>query len=184
MLSLKNSELPSQGANLLLKILDLLHQTKNVASQAERPGLLNLDCCGRAGHSKAGLPGLAIGTTTLLLTRVMGYKTAIRNRGSLKGYIHHTDSDVRYCSKAYIDLLESTGPEISMCVGDAYENAHSESFNTTLKRQEINLNEYQTKEESARSIFAFVQKYIAYRPHSALGGLTPAEYREKILAHL
>ena len=108
-------------------------------------------------------------------------KDAILTRGSLKGYIHHTDSDGRYCSKDYIDLLQTTGAEISMCVGDAYENAHSESFNGTLKRQEINLNDYTTREESAASIFAFVEKYITIRPHSALGMLTPQEYREKIL---
>jgi len=41
-----------------------------------------------------------------------------------------------------------------MCVGSAYENAHAESFNGTLKRQEINLNEYQTIEESARELLA------------------------------
>lgn len=111
-------------------------------------------------------------------------KMAIEKRGSLKGYIHHTDSDVRYCSKEYIDLLVSTGAEISMCIGDAYENAHSESFNATLKRQEINLNEYRTKEESARSIFAFVEKYTSIRPHSSIGMLTPLEYRAKILAKL
>jgi transposase InsO family protein len=107
---------------------------------------------------------------------------AIQRRGSLDGYIHHTDSDSRYCSSQYIHMLKKSGAEISMCVGDAYENAHSESFNSTLKRQEINLNQYSSKEESARSIFAFVEKYINYRPHSSLGMMTPAEYRKKILA--
>lgn len=107
---------------------------------------------------------------------------AIEKRGSLEGYIHHTDSDSRYCSAPYIELLESSGAEISMCVGNAYENAHSESFNATLKRQEINLNEYSNKADSAQKIFAFVEKYINIRPHSALGMMTPAEYRKKILA--
>ncbi|MDH5656182.1 MAG: DDE-type integrase/transposase/recombinase [Spirochaetia bacterium] len=82
-------------------------------------------------------------------------RMAIRNRGILKGFIHHTDSDSRYCSQDYIKLLKPTGAEISMCVGNAYENAHSESLNKTLKRQEININQYLTKEESARSIFLF-----------------------------
>src|SRR5690606_40556467 len=61
-----------------------------------------------------------------------------------------TDSDSRYCSFKYIELLDKSGAEISMCVGNAYENAHSESFNGTLKRQEINLNEYTSKEDSAK----------------------------------
>jgi putative transposase len=108
-------------------------------------------------------------------------RMAIRKRGNLAGYIHHTDSDSRYCSKEYIDLLKTTEAAISMCCGSAYENAHSESFNGVLKRQEININEYRTKEESARSIFAFVEKYIYMRPHTALGGLTPSEHRKKYL---
>ena len=111
-------------------------------------------------------------------------KMAIENRGSLKGYIHHTDSDSRYCSDQYIQLLKSTGAEISMCVGNAYENAHAESFNATLKRQEINLNCYSSKEESANGIFAFVYKYKSIRPHTSLGGLTPNEYREKYFMKL
>ena len=106
---------------------------------------------------------------------------AVLTRGNLHGYIHHTDSDARYCSDEYIALLNTTGAEISMCLGSAYENAHSESFSGTLKRQEINLNEYQTKEESATGIFKFVDKYIDIRPHSALGGLTPREHHDRNL---
>lgn len=111
-------------------------------------------------------------------------KMALEKRGSLHGYIHHTDSDSRYCSDQYIQLLKITGAEISMCVGNAYENAHSESFNATLKRQEINLNSYSSKEESAKGIFDFVYKYKTIRPHTSLGGLTPNEFREKYLLKL
>lgn len=108
-------------------------------------------------------------------------KMAIQTRGSLARYIHHTDSDSRYCSKEYIELLNKSGAEISMCVGNAYENAHSESLNSTLKRQEININEYTSKEQSANSIFSFINNYNTIRPHSALGMLSPAEYRKNIL---
>lgn len=59
---------------------------------------------------------------------------AYRNRGDgLKGAIHHTDADVRYCSKEYIAKLESSEMTISMCVGNAYENAHAESFRAVTK---------------------------------------------------
>lgn len=108
-------------------------------------------------------------------------RMAIKNRGgNLEGFIHHTDSDSRYCSREYIDLLNTTGAKISMCKGNAYENAHSESFNATLKRQEINLNDYPNKATAASSIFSFVEKYIRIRPHSALGMLTPLEYSNKL----
>lgn len=105
---------------------------------------------------------------------------AIQNRGrdNLKGCIHHTDSDVRYCSDAYINRLKSVEMEISMCVGNAYENAHAESFNSTIKRQEINASDYDSKEESAQSIFDFIEKYNSIRPHSSIKNLTPVECRE------
>lgn len=102
---------------------------------------------------------------------------AHRNRPNLWGCIHHTDADVRYCSDDYINRLKDLGMHISMCVGNAYENAHAESFNKTIKRQEINISEYESKEESAESIFRFIDLYNSYRPHSALGGMTPIEFK-------
>lgn len=115
--------------------------------------------------------------TDLMLTAL---RMAIEKRGgSLKGYIHHTDSDSRYCSAEYIRVLEESGAVISMCKGNAYENAHSESLNSVIKREEINGSDYGSKEESAKSIFRYFENYIVYRPHSALGGLTPREYQEK-----
>jgi putative transposase len=106
------------------------------------------------------------------------------NRPALRRCIHHTDADVRYCSDEYIKRVEDLGMRISMCVGNAYENAHAESFNKTLKRQEINISEYDSKEESAESIFEFIELYNSYRPHSSLGGMTPVEYRmtKKLIA--
>jgi putative transposase len=111
--------------------------------------------------------------TSLVLSAL---EDASRNR-NLKGCIHHTDADVRYCSKAYIDRLNEIGMKISMCVGNAYENAHAESFNKTVKRQEINISDYDTKEESAVSIFKYIDTYNNNRPHTSIGNMTPVEYR-------
>ncbi len=106
---------------------------------------------------------------------------AMRTRGNLEGCIHHTDSDVRYCSDDYITKLNSYKMKISMCVGNAYENAHAESFNGTIKRQEINISDYDNKDESAESIFNFIEKYNSVRPHSSLQNLTPIEYEEMLM---
>ena len=99
------------------------------------------------------------------------------NRPDLRGCVHHTDADVRYCSDAYINRVTELKMQISMCVGNAYENAHAESFNKTLKRQEINISDYDSKEESAESIFRFMDLYNFYRPHSSIAGMTPIEFR-------
>ena len=94
--------------------------------------------------------------TALVLSAL---EEAHRNRPNLKGCIHHTDADVRYCSNEYINRLNKLEMRISMCVGNAYENAYAESFNKTIKRQEINISEYDSKEESAKSIFRFIDIY-------------------------
>ena len=113
--------------------------------------------------------------TELVLTALDDAK---KTRGNLKGCIHHTDSDVRYCSTDYISRLNFYKMEISMCKGNAYENAHAESFNGTIKRQEINISDYDDKNESAKSIFNFIDKYNSIRPHSSLENLTPIEYKK------
>lgn len=107
-------------------------------------------------------------------------KNAKRTRGSLSGCIHHTDSDVRYCSQEYIEKLEKYEMKISMCKGNVYENAHAESLNKTLKRQEINISEYFDLQHSNDSIKNFIYKYNTFRPHSSIGGLTPMELKNKM----
>lgn len=102
-------------------------------------------------------------------------------RGSLLGCIHHTDSDSRYCSDLYINALKSEGMKISMCTANVYENAHAESLNKTIKRQEINVSDYQGKIDSAISIFNFLDRYNDFRPHSALRGMSPIMYENYLV---
>lgn len=118
--------------------------------------------------------------TELVLTTL---EDVIKTRGkkSLKGCIHHTDSDVRYCSAEYIKKLNELKMKISMCKGNAYENAHAESLFKTIKYQEINVSEYDDKLNSAQSIFDYIDKYNTVRPHSSLGGLSPVKYGNKLL---
>lgn len=104
---------------------------------------------------------------------------AVKNRGieNLGSCFHHTDTDVRYCSKKYISRLEEIKMKVSMCKGNAYENAHAESLFKTIKYQEINISEYTNDEDLTRSIFAYVKKYNTIRPHSALNYMSPVKYK-------
>ena len=105
---------------------------------------------------------------------------AKKKRKTLKGCIHHTDADVRYCSDRYVERLMDYGMQISMCVGNVYENAHAESLNKTIKAGEINMSDYDSKEESGFSIFGYVNKYNTLKPHSAHNGMSPAEFAASI----
>lgn len=111
--------------------------------------------------------------TNLVLSAL---ENAYIRRGNLSGCIHHTDADVRYCSDKYIFRLNEIGMKSSMCVGNVYENAHAESLNSTLKREEINISEYSSKEEASVRIFEYVKKYNEIRPHSGLNDMSPLEY--------
>ncbi len=105
------------------------------------------------------------------------------NQGlNFEGAIHHTDSDVRYCSAAYVNRAKESGLRMSMTVGNVYENAHAESLNATYKRQEINVNEYDNKQAAAGYLFRFKKIYNTQRPHSSLGNLTPQAFRLKFEA--
>lgn len=107
---------------------------------------------------------------------------AASHPSGIRGAIHHSDADVRYCSAAYVMRASELGLTISMTVGNVYENAHAESLNKTFKRQEINVNEYPNKHGAAESLFRFKQIYNTERPHSSLGNLPPAVFRRNFEA--
>ena len=117
--------------------------------------------------------------TALVLSAL---EDAVKNRGSaaLKNCIHHTDSDVRYCSEAYIKRLKNLEMKISMCIGNSYENAHAESLFKTIKYQELNISEYKNETDMVNKLFLYIEKYNTRRPHSSLGGMSPLEYRNFI----
>jgi putative transposase len=60
--------------------------------------------------------------------------------------------------------------------GSPWENPFVESFNGRLRDELLNIEEFGSIAEAKVIIEDWREEYNTYRPHSALGGLTPAEY--------
>lgn len=129
----------------------------------------------------------------LFSRRVVGWATADHLRSELacdalqmalahrrpKGeLLHHSDRGTQYASDAYQALLARHGIEPSMSrAGNCYDNAVTESFFSTAKRELIHHESYATREAARRSLFEYIEVfYNRQRLHSTLGYRSPAEY--------
>ncbi len=103
------------------------------------------------------------------------FHKALINRGLDKDGIFHSDRGSQYTSNDYEELLSTLSIKHSYSKkGYPYDNASMESFNAILKKEEVNVNMYQTFEEAKLVIFEFIESwYNNKRIHSTLGYITP-----------
>ena len=92
--------------------------------------------------------------------------------------IHHSDQGSQYTSIAFGLRCKEAGVRPSMgSVGDAYDNAMSESFFATLECELLDRRKFNTKAEARMAIFEFIEGwYNPARRHSALGYQSPINY--------
>ena len=97
--------------------------------------------------------------------------------------IHHSDRGVQYASDAYVQRLTEQDIHLSMSrSGNPYDNAFAESFNKTLKVEEVYINEYETFEEAYKNIKQFIELvYNKKRLHSSIGYVPPEEFEREVL---
>ncbi len=107
---------------------------------------------------------------------------ALSTRHVKPGLVHHSDRGVQYACDRYIEVLKVHDIRISMSrKANPYDNAKAESFIKTLKAEEVNLCEYQSKGEAKQSIGHFLEQvYNQRRLHSSLGYLPPVEFEENL----
>jgi putative transposase len=106
-------------------------------------------------------------------------KMAIKARKPGPGLIHHSDRGVQYASELYQEALSQAKMLCSMSrKGNCWDNAVTESFFSTIKRELIYPNGIFASREEARSkIFKYIESwYNRARKHSALEYQSPAEY--------
>jgi putative transposase len=105
---------------------------------------------------------------------------AIWRRKPAKGLTWHTDRGSQYCSKSHRAILKDHGIVQSMSrKGDCWDNAVSESFFSTLKKELIELTHFTDQTQAAAAIFEYIEVfYNKIRAHSTIGYRAPAEFEE------
>ena len=95
-----------------------------------------------------------------------------------KGCIFHSDRGSQYTSKAVMDLLQRHGLRQSFSrVGMPGDNAWSESFFATMKKELIHWTHYETKESVRAAVFEYIYCfYNVTRIQKRLGYMSPREY--------
>lgn len=105
---------------------------------------------------------------------------AIEQRKPDAGLLHHSDRGSQYTGKPYRKLLAANQMLVSMSgKGDCWDNAPTESFFSTLKREQVHHKYYATRELARTDIFFYIEAfYNRKRRHSTLGYLNPMAFEE------
>ena len=117
---------------------------------------------------------------------VGAFNKAMRNRGLHNDGLFHSDRGSQYTSNKFEHLLEELGIKHSYGKKDyLYDNASMESFNAILKKEEVNVNNYEAFGEAKLAIFEFIECwYNNQRIHSSLDYITPNEKYNNYIASL
>ena len=110
------------------------------------------------------------------------FKKALINRGLNEDGIFHSDRGSQYTSNDYEELINTLKIKHSYSKkGCPYDNASMEIFNAILKKEEVNLHEYETFEEAKLAIFEFIEGwYNRKRIHSSIGYKVPCELESEV----
>jgi transposase InsO family protein len=105
---------------------------------------------------------------------------AVGQRRPEPGLLHHTDRGSQYTADTYRKILKKFEAISSMSrKGDCWDNAVSESFFGTLKKESIFGEDFDSQEEARVAILQYLRWYNAERMHSSLGYLSPCEFEKE-----
>jgi transposase InsO family protein len=103
---------------------------------------------------------------------------ALRSRQPNGELILHSDRGSQYASKRLRQVLKENNIQQSMSSdGNCFDNAPTESFFSTLKRELVYRTSYKSREEAKQSLFQYIEIfYNRQRRHSTLGYLSPMQF--------
>ena len=127
--------------------------------------------------------GFSMGASmhTELCTEALSVAIGLRRPGP--GVVHHTDRGSQYASGDYGDELKAHAIVASMSrKGNCWDNAISESFFATLKKELVYRTTFESRSEATRAIADYIDYfYNTTRLHSTLGYLSPHEFEQRQL---
>ncbi len=112
---------------------------------------------------------------TTLVTRAL--TMAINLRKPSSGLMHHSDRGSQYASHEYQQLLRNNNMICSMSrKGNCWDNAPTERFFSSLKREWLTGNVYHAREQAVADVNAYIAYYNSRRLHTTVGDMTPIEF--------
>ena len=118
---------------------------------------------------------------TALVVRALTMATNLRNPAV--GLLHHSDRGSQYASREYQQLLKQHGMVCSMSrKGNCWDNAPTERFFSSLKREWLTGNHYATRAEAIRDVRDYIAYYNSRRLHTTIGDRTPMDFEAGIKA--
>jgi transposase InsO family protein len=93
-------------------------------------------------------------TDDLVITAL---NNAVIRRGPSPGVVFHSDRGSQYCSKRFQSLVQGIGGIQSMSgTGSCYDNAITESFSGTLKRELVHHCSFESRLKAQSQIFRYI----------------------------
>jgi transposase InsO family protein len=116
---------------------------------------------------------------------ITAFNNAVIRRGPSQGVVFHSDRGSQYCSKRFQSLVQGIGGIQSMsCTGSCYDNAITESFFGTMKRELVHHCSFESRSEAQSQIFRYIEGfYNRRRRHSSIGYHAPEKY-ERLLVKI
>lgn len=116
--------------------------------------------------------------TAALVNRAL--MMAINQRQPPKNLLHHSDRGSQYASRDYQMLLAQHNMQCSMSrKGNCWDNAPTERFFSSLKREWLTGILYKTREDAISDVQAYMVYYNSCRLHTTLGNMTPQEFEKR-----
>jgi putative transposase len=139
-----------------------------------------IDCCDRT------IVGWRLSRSGIAHVAAAALEDALRERRITQGHeplILRSDNGLVFGAKVFVSVVRRYGLEQEYITPYSPEqNGMIERFFLTLKQECVWLQRFEDRDHAFRVVADWLDRYHADRPHSALGYLTPREYREQLAA--